>query len=141
MATGYSYFPMSGGSVTIALIDKQESKVLWAMQRAVKDFNQIQVLSKKMVRNFNRVLPSAPELVPAVPEPIVTTGFRNLRQAKLAFRAEKITRDQYDATATELQKAYWAALTKLSDRKAAGEISDAAFDLLSVQAELDYTGG
>lgn len=141
MATGFVYMPMSGGSVTIALIDKQDSKVLWAMQRQVKDFDQIQILTKKMVHTFSRALPAGPEPAPVVVEPDATGRFKNLRDAKLALRAEKITRDQYDNAATEMQKAYWAALATLRDRKALGEISDAAFQILTVQAKLDYTGG
>jgi hypothetical protein len=133
------FMPMSGGSVTVALIDKQESKVLWAKHHAVKDFDQIQVLSKRMVYGFSRALPAGSQ--PAVAERVDTTGFKNLREAKIALKAAKITKPLYYAAQADLQNAYRAALEKLKVRKQSGEISDAAFEILAVQAMLDYTGG
>lgn len=141
MLTGLSIMPMSGASATIALIDKQESKVLWAMQRTDKGFNQLRIMTMKLVRSFGRALPAETELVPPAIELDSSAGFKNLREAKLALRAEKITKTEYYAIAAELQQDYRDALTKLRQREKSGEISEAALEILSIQAELDYSGG
>ena len=141
MLTGWMIMPMSGASTTIALIDKQDSKVLWAMQRTDKGFNQIQIMTMKLVRSFGRALPAETEVAPPAVEFDISAGFKSLREAKLALRAEKITKTEYYAVAAELQQKYRDALTKLRQREKSGEISKAALEILSIQAELDYTGG
>lgn len=141
MFTGWMIMPMSGASTTIALIDKQESKVLWAMQRTDKGYNQLRLMTMKLVRSFGRALPAGTELAPAAAEVDTSAGFKSLREAKLALRAEKITKTEYYAVAAELQQDYRDALTALRQREKSGEISEAALEILSIQAELDYTGG
>jgi hypothetical protein len=131
--------PKSGGLITIALIDRQESKVLWARQRRIGDFEQTQIFTKRMLHAFSRALPAESE--PTVAEPVATAGFKNVREAKLALKAAKISEPLYYRAITDLQNDYRAAMKKLKDRKKSGEISDAAFDILATQAMLDYTGG
>jgi hypothetical protein len=131
--------PKSGGLITIALIDKQESKVLWARQRRIGDFEQTQIFTRRMLHAFSRALPAEPE--PPVAEPVATTGFKNVREAKIALKAAKISKPLYYRAITDLQHDYRAVMEKLKQRKKSGEISDVAFDILATQATLDYTGG
>ena len=103
-----SIVPRSGGRVTVALIDKQDGKVLWARQQAIKDFDQIQMLSKRMVRGFSRALPAEPE--PTLAEPLATAGFKNVREAKIALKAAKISKPLFYRVAADLQNDYRAAI-------------------------------
>jgi hypothetical protein len=150
LATGgtYSRMPMSGGLVSVALIDKQSSRVLWAMQRPVKDFNQLQIVAIRLMAALSKALPSdgtaaagniaanSPEVINANAAP----EYRSLKDVKLALRAGTIDRAEYDRIAKTLESQYHAVLDGLKKKQQSGEISDTAFEILSVKSELEYTG-
>lgn len=144
----YYMMLMSGGSVNVALIDKQSSRVLWAMQRPIREFNQIQIATLKLVQGLNRnlvsntdvaangILPTSSDTGTAA----ISTDYRSLKEAKLALRAGAIDRVAYDLAAEVLEGRYRETVDGLTKKKQSGEISDAAFDILSVKARLEYTG-
>jgi hypothetical protein len=140
--------PVSFGSVNVALIDKQSSRVLWAMQRPIRDINQIQLVAIKLVRSLDKTLlfnsHVTAENVATNPQEAVGQSvppkYRSIRDAKLALNAGSIDRAEYDRVAAELESQYRQVLDGLKKKELSGEISDAALEILSAKAELEYTG-
>lgn len=129
-----------GGVISVALIDKRTSKAIWAMQRTIRDYEKAQMQTLKIVRELANALPDAPgDAIKTAPADV--SQFNSLAEAKEALKANVLSREQYDEVADRLRNKYEKALADLESKRKKGEISPPAFEILSLKAKIDYSGG
>ena len=126
-----------GGVISVALIDKRTARAVWAMQRTIRGFEKAQMQSLKIVRDLASALRGVSEQA----KPIDVNNYETLNDAKSALKANILSRDQFDQVAARLRSRYEKDLADLESKRKAGSISPPAFEILSIKAKIDYSGG
>lgn len=141
LSGGGKFFQQNfGGVISVALIDKRTSKAVWAMQRTIRDFEKAQMQALKIVRELANALPDSGSNAHQETE-VDAARLETLAEAKVALNAGKLSRDKFDEIAGRLRSKYEKALADLESKKKAGAISPPAFEILSLKAKIDYSGG